>query len=290
MKINPIKLTEAREIIRQLNRLNLDTADYRHTQFLIKRLIHGLAFRAITPGLQIHLYRGVIYQSKPLETKYLRYPPNNLALNFQRCNPPGKSMFYCSPDSAAVFYELNVKPGDLVYLSAWSVIREFLLNQISPQNDEGVSSSVKEVISTYFETKFSQPVHETYSSQYKITSAIAEKLCSGEMIDGTSMFLGGLTYPSVAHPARSENVAIQPHVVDLCLRLDYVEELLVTSVDGYKIGYERKDFSSRFEDNNINWAGIPLQYKLAPGAMVKMSVEGGQWVARDEHGDIVPPG
>lgn len=198
-------------------------------------------------------------------------------------------MFYCSPDPAAVFYELHVQPGDAVYLSKWSLTKKFFLNRIAAQDDGSPSSAVKEIISTYFETKFSQPVHDTYSSQYKITSAISEKLSTGNVIGGTIPF-GGLTYPSVAHPNRSENIVVQPHIVDECLRLDYVEELLVTAVDGYTISYDRKDFSSNFEDGKIHWAGSPMKWTLPPGSTLTMTAEADGWVARDERGNIVNPG
>lgn len=289
MAIKPIKATEARDIIRQLNRLNLEMADYDNLKTLIDRLIYGVPLMAITPHDETRFFRGCVYKEKPFETKLLSYPPSELAVNFQRCNPPGKSMFYCSSDPAAVFCELHVQPGDAVYLSKWSLTNKFLLNRIAAQDDGGPSTAVKEIISTYFETKFSQPVHDTYSSQYKITSAISEKLSTGNVIGGTIPF-GGLTYPSVAHPNRSENIAVQPHIVDECLRLDYVEELLVTAVDGYTISYDRKDFSSNFEDGKINWAGSPMKWTLPPDSTLIMTVEADGWVARDERGNIVNPG
>lgn len=289
MAIKPIKVTEAREIIRQLNRLNLETADYGNLKNLVGRLIYGIPMMAITPHEETRFYRGVVHKAKPAETKQLGYPPSVLTVNFQRCNPPGKSMFYCSPDPAAVFYELHVQPGDAVYLSKWSLANKFFVNRIAPRGDEGPRSAVREIISTYFETKFSQPVHETYSSQYKITSSISETLSTGNVIGGTAP-IGGLTYPSVVHPNRSENIAVQPHIVDQCLRLDYVEELLVTAVDGYIIRYDRKDFSSNFEDGKIHWSGVPLKWTLPPGSMGTMTVEADGWIVRDEQGNIVNPG
>lgn len=290
MAIKPIKVTEAREIIRQLNRLNLETADYENLKGLAARLIYGVPMMAITPHEETRFYRGIVYTAKPDEAKQLGYPPSASTVNYQRCNPPGKSMFYCSPDPAAVFYELHVRPGDVIYLSKWSLVSKFFVNRIAPRGDEGPRSAVRDIVSTYFETKFSQPVHETYSSQYKITSAISETLSSGNVIAGPPIPIGGLTYPSVAHPNRSENIAVQPHIADQCLRLDYVEELLVTAVDGYIIRYDRKDFSANFEGGKIHWSGSPMRWTLPPGRMVTMTAEADGWVARDEQGNIVNPG
>ncbi len=70
-------------------------------------------------------YRGVIYAEKPMNVGYLGYPPARLVNNYQRCNGPGKPMFYCSVDSAAVFAELDAQLGDKVYLSKWTIDKEF---------------------------------------------------------------------------------------------------------------------------------------------------------------------
>ena len=141
---------------------------------------------------------------------------------------------------------------------------------------------------TFIETKFAQPIHETYSSQYIITSAISENLSFGN-IDGDKRKIGALSYPSVSHPSRSENVVIHPDIVDKCLRLDYVEEIEITDVKGQQIQIKYTDVCSSFEDNKIIWAGRKKQWNLPPGALIKVTAEPDGWVVRDEKGNIVNP-
>jgi hypothetical protein len=287
--VKPISAYEARGIIKKLNRMNLDQIGYGHIKNTIKSLITGLPMKMITPRLDARLYRGVIYKEKPLDVKLLSYPPKELVTNFQRCNPPDSPMFYCSVDPAAICSELRVRSGDKLYLSKWSVAEEFFCARVSPNEDEYENSRENELVFGYFETKFLQPIHQTYSSQYKITAAICECLTTGNIV-GDLRTNGGLIYPSVAHSSRSENLAIQPHVVDRCLHLDWVEELTIEAVSDISISYKRTDFSSNFEDGLISWTGKALHWTLAPGKQITMTAELDGWIARDLEGNIVNPG
>lgn len=281
---------EARNLVKLLNRADLDRVDYAYIKEQIDKLFVGIAIRGITPHRESRLYRGVIYSDKPHDVRQLGYPPKEIIISYQRCNPPHKPMFYCSPDPAAVFYELNVKEGDRLYLSKWSVIKDFFLLQLAPNADDGQGSHFQDIVLTFFETKFSQPIHDTYSSQYKITSAIAEHMSKGNIDDRKDIEIGGMTYPSVSHPNRSENVAIRHDIAETCLRLDYVEELQIKSVADKVIEYDRKDFCSRFPDDKINWQGKILHWTLPPGSAAKATVEMDGWVLRDLDGNVINPG
>jgi len=243
----------------------------------------------VIPGFDTRLYRGVTHKNKPVDVKLLGYPPKELVTNFQRCNPPNSPMFYCSVDPAVVCSELGMQPHEKLYLSKWSIAEKFFCARISPNDDEYENSPENELIFGFFETKFLQPIHETYSSQYKITSAICEVLTTGN-INGDLRTNGGLTYPSVAHSSRSENLAIQPHVVDRCLRLDWVEELSIEAVSDNGISYKITDSSTSFENGLIAWTGKPLHWTVAPGKVIKMTNEHDGWIARDMDGNIVNPG
>ncbi|MBY4715846.1 hypothetical protein [Burkholderia cepacia] len=288
-EIVQIKSVEARRIIGQLNRMNLDKVEYNYIKNLIARLTVGLKMRGVTPHMDSRLYRGVVFREKPSKVGFLGYPPASIVTNFQRCNPPSNPMFYCSVDPSAIYYELGVQPGDKVFLSKWSVSQEFFINRIAPPDEDDMSDLVRDIVLTFFETKFSQPIHETYSSQYKITSAISEKLSSGELI-GDHRVIGAVSYPSVVHPSRSENLAIRTAVVDKCLQLDYVEEILVTNVQGNTISVDRTDFSSNFDGDNIIWTGKPIHWTMGPGTKLVVTAEPDGWIARDENGNVVNPG
>lgn len=286
----PLNRSSARELIRQLNRIDLDHADYDYIRQQIERLAIGVQFRAVTPHRDARLYRGIVYKHKPTHMHELGCPPAAIVRDFQRCNPPHKPMFYCSPDPASIFFELDVQEGDLLYLSKWSVIKDFWVLQMLPKtpDDVDVHDFPLDIVLSFFETKFSQPIHETYSSQYKITAAISAHLTTGSAVGQHPM--GAVSYPSVSHPGRSENLAIKPEIVDAHLKLDYVEELHVDKREGDTFSYSHRDFSAKFEDGMIHWTGKPLHWTIQPGEQLTTTWEGDAWVARNDSGKVVNPG
>ncbi|MFS2035732.1 RES domain-containing protein [Polaromonas sp. CT11-55] len=284
-----LQASKARELIRQLNRMDLERADFGYIKEQVSKLFVGLQLRAFMPRKDVRLYRGVRYKEKPTLKSQLGYPPEHLVVNFQRCNPPGMPVFYCSPDPGAVFFELNVQPGECFYISKWSVCEDFYVIQMAPEVEDGEGNYLSDMVSTFFETKFLQPIHATYSSQYKITAAIAERMMQGTIDESSDVEVGGMTYPSVSHPGRSDNLAIRSAIVDSCLRLDYVEEIFVKDIRGTQIDFERRDFSSKFLNGNIEWKGELGNWDIPPGAGLTITKEPDGWVARNERGVIVDP-
>ncbi|MGS1063520.1 hypothetical protein [Burkholderia glumae] len=282
----------AREIVTALNRLDLGAADYAYLLARIGELIKGIPLQAATVRQGTTLYRGVIYSNRPNDVCYLGYPPAHLVSNYQRCNGPGSPMFYCSVDNAAVFAELDAQPGDKVYLSKWTVTKEFFHFRIPPDtSDEFRADAAFSKIETFLETRFAQPIHDTYSEQYKLTAAITEKFSTGDLLGDAAILsgrvLGAVAYPSVAHTTRSDNVAIRPPVVDQCLQLTSVQEIEVVSRSGGSREVRETDFSSDFAEGKINWAGRPGHWVLQPGESLQFVVENGQWVARRADGTVV---
>lgn len=266
----------------------MELADFSYIKSKISRLHVGLSMYAVTPREDSRFYRGVIYKEKPTSVDSLSYPPKNIVKNFQRCNRPENPMFYCSVDPSAALFELRVQPEDKVYLSKWSLKQDFWVNRLAVDDDlDEFSTPIRAIILTFFETRFSQPVHETYSSQHKVTAAITEHMATGNLVEGR--LIGGLGYPSVAHPSRSENIVIRPEVVDSCLKLDYVEEISILKVENNIISVSYTDFSSDFEGGNIHWSGSPKKWSLPSGAKFTLTAEPDGWVARDEDGNIVNP-
>ncbi|WP_338943605.1 hypothetical protein [Paraburkholderia sp. 22B1P] len=155
---------KVREMVTALNRANLKTVDYAYLVDQIGQLIKGIPLQAASVPRGTVLYRGVIHRKKPDNVAFLSYPPVQLVTNFQRCNGPGRPMFYCSVDSAAVYAELDAQPEDRVYLSKWTVEQEFLFFRIPPDTSEQLKDDpVFSKIETFFETRFAQPIHETFS-------------------------------------------------------------------------------------------------------------------------------
>ena len=252
--MSKLKTSRARELIKRLNRINLRAAEYSYIKSLIEKFVDDFRAKSFTPIKGQRVYRGVVYTSKPTDISYLGAPPAELVKGFQRCNQPNFPMFYCSPDPAAVLFELGVKEGDIVYLSKWSInLVDFFINPIICELDEENLYPALEIVYTYFETVFAQPIHEVFSHQYKITTAITELLTAREINnDVENRKMGGLTFPSVAHPNKSDNLVLYPDVAERCLSLDYVEEVKIAKVDDKIINVEYLDVSSDFSSGKIN--------------------------------------
>ena len=289
---------EIRDTIKQLNRMNLDDAHYSYIKKKIAFIWHGAVIN-VKPIAEGHrLYRGRLNPSeKPKHVKDLREPRADYVTGYQRCNSPRQPIFYCGTVPRTVRKELNVSDGDILYLSRWTVYRPFSILPLgSGDLDE---SSELGLINTFFETKFSQPIHEIYSSQYKITAAIAECLL-GNLVEEVEMDnvpdfakygIGALGYPSVSDGYGSDNLAIKPHIVDNHIKLNYVEELKVSLEEDSEPSFEKMDFSSKFDHGNIEWAGAPLHYTISsPNKELRLTMERDGYVCRDKVGTIVEPG
>lgn len=289
--MNRLKLSEAREIRRKLSRVDLSSAEYGYVKSIVEQFVKGFYIRAFTLKKGQRLYRGVKYDFQPDNVSFLGAPPAHKVEGFQRCNKPHSPMFYCSVDPAAVFYELDVKEGDVVYLSKWSVdIDDFFVSPVVCQLDDDSLYSALDMVYTYFETVFSQPVHDTFSYQYKVTAAISELLAArGVNGDPAGREIGGLSFPSVSHPNCSDNLVLYPDVSERCLSLDYVEEVEVIKVSGKTIDVKFTDISNSFDSGVINWAGRPGEWSIAPGQVLTFTAEPDGWVARDSVGNVVSP-
>lgn len=289
-----ITATKAREIITNLNRVDLTRADYQSLLKQISRLITGIPMMAFSVPEGTVFYRGVCHSHKPEQVDLLGHPPADKVTGFQRCNIPAKPMFYASADSAAIFAEIGANAGDNIYLSKWIVDTEFFAFRIPPNTSEDMRSDpVFSRLETFFETRFSQPVHRVFSDQYKITAAIAEKLSTGAMIwdNGTTdgRLLGGVIYPSVAHSSRSDNIAIQPNVARDCLRLQDVREIKVIEKREDSWVTQWTDFCAGFDQGKIGWTGRGPEWTVNPGGVLTFTAENHEWVARNPDGTIVHP-
>lgn len=289
-----ITATKAREIIANLNRVDLTRADFPFLLKQISTLITGIPMMAFPVPKGTIFYRGVCYSHKPEQVGLLGYPPADKVTGFQRCNIPAKPMFYASADSAAIFAEISAKPGDKIYLSKWVVDTEFIAFRIPPDtSDDVLSDPVFSRLETFFETRFSQPIHRVFSDQYKITAAISEKLSTGAVIwdngitDGRPF--GAVIYPSVAHPSRSDNIAIQPNVARDCLRLQDVREIkVIENLDNSWVT-QWTDFCADFSQEKIHWTGRGPKWSVNPGGFLTFTAENHEWVARNQDGTIVHP-
>ena len=287
---------EVRQAIKALNRLDLDNASYSSIRERINQMIQdvGLFCFIINPGTL--LYRARKSEKKLTNISEIGSPPAKNITNYQRCNQPREPMFYCGVHPVTAIYEIEPDIGDIIYLGNWTTTNRFLVQTIPLDEKEGMPDDRRrDVISTFFETKFSQPIHETFSSQYKITSAISDILTCGN-IDGSiddelqKNKIGAIKYPSVARTGFAECLALRPWLEANCIKLNYIEEMIVTDIGDRVIHVDRKDFSNKFEDGQICWAGRRLHWNLTRPGLFKATVEQGSWVMRHEDGTVIQPG
>lgn len=291
-----ISSLELRRSIRTLNRLDLDRAGYDQIRARIGEMIQGVMFACFTMQIGTVLYRGRKSSKKLMDVEEIGSPNASLVTDYQRCNKPNDPMFYGAVHPATAVYELNPDIGESVYLSNWTTTEEFLAQTIPPDELGKIENDpIRDQIATFFETKFAQPIHETFSSQYKITSAISDVLTSGSIKGELDDHLrknkvGAIKYPSVAMSEYAECLALRPWLERNCLKLNYVEEVLITDVGDGTISFDRKDVSSTFANGKIHWAGKPLHWTLDRAGSFQATVERGGWVVRHEDGTIVHPG
>lgn len=282
-----------RDIITELNRADLPRMAYKDLLKRIGDLIDGVPLKIESVAVGQALYRGIRYTERPSHLKQLSAPPPDKVVNYQRCNGPGHPMFYAAVQSATVFAELGSRKGDLVYLSVWEIVEPFLFIRIplatsDPALEDNASFAR---VSTFLETRFMQPVAHAFSDQYKITAAAAEKLSNGPIAGDTTILngqeLSAVAYPSVAHVARAQNVAIRPEIVAKCMRMKGVREIEVFGRTEAEIHILDRDFATAGDDGVLVWQGRPQQWPQVNARPLTARIEGGEWVLRDEAGNVV---
>lgn len=290
---NKLTSHESRTIINNLNRVNLKSADYKSLFYQIEKLITKIPMRAFFIEKGTTFYRAVSYNNKPKEVCFLGSPPPEKVTGYQRCNIPGDPMFYGGCYIGAVLSEIDTKDGNNIYLSKWVTEKPFLCFRIPPDSPEEMKQdAVFSRIETFFETIFSRPVHETFSEQYKITSAIAQKLTTGVIKNGNEDYehqFGAVIYPSVVHPSRADNIAIKPSIEKSCLRLQDVSEINIVENNENSFKIKTIDFSSEFIHDEIIWTGRTPNWTVKNGEVLIFTNEVNGWVARNRDGTVVHP-
>jgi hypothetical protein len=305
-----------RQRITELKRLDLSSVEIDFIKSRLELLMAEYAFGTPFVPQGQELFRGIRYSEKPISSNQLTYPCAELVQRDQRANRAFSPMFYCSIAREPVFFELRVAAGDYIALSRWRVDQKFLVNNVgyasavfaklrSVRNtpDWGgehpkIGTLKNRQVAAFFSSEFTREVAHGNEHLYKLSVAIAERLCSGS-INGSSedQKLGldrfaGVMYPPVAMRANADNLALFPEFVDRCLRLEAVEWIRVDEQrQDFKYNITKLDFAGTFgSSGEIEWKGRLPQWKLERrGEQLIFAVENGQWVARDEGGNVVKP-
>jgi hypothetical protein len=309
------------EIIADLKRIDLVTADIDSIKEQLRPLFTGYRVHAFTFDTGWPLYRGNVYSFKPRNSKYLRYPPPEKVNKFQRANRPGCPMFYCSGARTAPFFEVGVKPGDHISISRWRTTERALVNnigyhdgvfntlgstraadvykEIMPEHDPAFDrNSANYAIHQFLAEEFAQIVPSGDEYRYKLSAAIAERLLGNvnpkpgreDEIPPYRKFCG-IMYPSLAMRANADNIVLLPEFVDNHMTLEQVEYLHIVGDEGpLDYQYTRLDFANTFAlDGTIQWKGRPPQWTIPSDGSVTPRDELGEIIYRDQLGNIVNP-
>jgi hypothetical protein len=181
----------------------------------------------------------------PQNISEISTPPRLLSKSYQRCNRPGRPVFYCSDHPSAPLVEIHAAVGDYVVLSRWMTKRPLLVGPIGytksnlerlgarrecpefivprPQDSEDYSHN--ESITAYLAELFTQQVPNSEEYRYKPSIAIAESFFNYRYTQLDYRF-EGIIYPTLALRASCENLALTEEFASTGLMLtaaDFVQ-------------------------------------------------------------------
>jgi len=250
-------------------------------------------------------YRGVACQQRPSTIDRVSYPPPDKVTKLGRVNRIGQPIFYCSAASAAVFYELRVKPRDLIVLSEWEVAEPLWMHNLGYHQDALRRIGGPDVVERPRLTNpirneprrnaslrrqlsfaFTEDVPEGQEYRYKQSIAINELLFDrAEPLPNppggpSSGRAAGTVYPAMRMRGAADNVAIWPEFVDSSLRIKSVRYVLVEAADEATSSYTflTLALSHTFSGRDIVWQELHLPEIQRRS---HIALEGGNWVLRD---------
>ena len=258
---------DPQNVIRRLNRLDVERAEFDDIVLMLRHAITGVRVSVgLTPSTELYFRARICNSHKPTKVAELAAPPAEYVTGFQRCNPPGNSMFYSAAKRITALLECDVEVGDTVYLGQWNNREPAPLNRVLAMDDAPESATEftanEHILHTYFDTIFTRPVHETFSNVYKLTAAATEVLTTGynpnsehDIRDDRAV---GLIYPSVVDIAGSYNTVFHAEFANERIQLSHAMELKVKEREGKHIVVEVMDNAIEFIDGEIEWLGNPL--------------------------------
>jgi hypothetical protein len=247
----------------------------------------------------VRLYRARRYD-KPQRLDELWYPhESNVGLG--RANREHMPMLYCSTAREAPFFELRCNLGQMVAVVELETTQKMLLNNVGytkttfdqlgssrqpgwgPIQGERVDEPDNNLVAEYLARKFAELVPSGEEFRYKLTAAISEKFARPEPFDG-------LLYPALQMRGNADNVALKPRYADVALRFKRAQHARVDAVHDFSYDITVLDSAVALDaEHRFVWRGGADGWTVAPGGVMRFTVENGKWVARDVHGNVVEP-
>lgn len=280
--------------------MDLDAAEYACVKQTVKDIFDGQTSPALICEAGSSVYRiRRNPENRPRKVKDLREPSAYQVTGFQRCNPPQRPIFYASNRLFTAALETDIQEGDNIYLTRWKLDRPMhcsvgIFSRYYEEVAE-INNTIPETskdLAEFFEFIFTRRVHNTFSNEYKITSAIAEMLTADhDAPEATSEFRSStghiaLTYKSVVDrllmgSEEGENFSFHPTLVDEFLSLAETIEAKVTSREGNDICLEILDYSNTLFGQKINWTNDPTAVSFSKELSKSSgSYEGMKWTIR----------
>jgi hypothetical protein len=297
---------EIRTVIETLRSLDLSAISIEHVKEGVGIVLKGhvISVPFFDPGIK--LYRGRKMMCLPTFLAEIGAPPPDKVLSNQRCNRAGESLFYCSSARNAPFFEIHAQVGDHVVLSEWRTTAQMRVNHIGytrptferlqstrnapswgpPQASPRTSERTR-LIDEFFSSFFSVDVLGGQEYFYKATIALTEKFIP-EPSEESGFRFDGLMYPTIPMNGNCENFALKLDFVERGVAFVKAEYLVIREIDDMQMKVDVLDFANSVHDGRLTWKGRPGRWTLKnKGDQVQLSVEQGEWVARDLNGNIV---
>ena len=141
------------------------------------------------------------------------------------------------------------------------------------------------LIKEFFANRFSKYIPKNNLDYYKLSIAIAEKHCTGDLIKG-------LMYPTIPMFANADNFAIKPSFIDNGgLQFKEVFYIEVKSILKLKYEINKLDWANSISsDGEIEWKGRLPKWEITEnGGELTFKSEKGQWLAKDKNGIVIEP-
>lgn len=285
------KLTQK---IKQINRIDLDKADHKYLVSLLWSASDNIRMPLEYRGTEIYFRARVCNSKKIDKVSELGAPPAELITGYQRCNPPGISMFYGASKRITALLECDAQEGDILYLGQWINRTYVPINRIFSQSDTELQnfSEIDILFHSFLETLFTRQIHRTFNNEYKLTAAATEVLTTnypenmpvqesnGETTVIQSEGTVGLSYPSVTNKSDSFNTVFHASFANKNFKLIHVTQLRVNRKTNREYSVEIIDTANETVDGNILWLNsnhsIPKQ--VTSGEGIEVYSNGRDWV------------